>query len=53
MGGIKMSSTAIIILVVLGLLVFGGLGFFIYMNISLQRMEKKEKEASQNKKGNK
>jgi flagellar basal body-associated protein FliL len=50
MGGQKMSSTMIILLIVFAVLVFGGLGFFIYMNVSLQKMESAEKEANKNKK---
>ncbi len=45
-----MSSTMITLLIVFAVLVFGGLGFFIYMNVSLQKMEKAEKEANKNKK---
>jgi Tfp pilus assembly protein PilO len=44
-----MSSTMIMLLIVFTVLVFGGLGFFIYMNVSLQKMEKTEKEANKNK----
>jgi len=44
-----MSSTLVFILIIVGLLLFGGLGFLIYCDISVQKMQKTEKKAKNNK----
>ena len=45
-----MSITAIIILVVIALLLFGGLGYFIYCDVSLQKMQKTQNTTNNKKK---
>lgn len=40
-----MPSTVVIILVIFALLLFGGFGYFIYCDISLQKIQKAEKDS--------
>jgi preprotein translocase subunit Sss1 len=43
-----MPFTTIIILIVIGLLLFGGIGFVIYCDISTQKRQKAEKKDPKN-----
>jgi Trk-type K+ transport system membrane component len=45
-----MPITTVLILVGIGLVLFGGIGFLAYCDISSQKMRKTEKEAAKNKK---
>ena len=45
-----MSISTIIILAVIALLIFGGMGYFIYCDIALQKLQKAEKATNNKKK---